>query len=67
MSTLLPDLDFLYEVAQLHIFKSVTLRGKQTHQKGLLKQDEKEDVDGGEEKCNSRSEHLEIRTRIRLA
>lgn len=41
MSTLLPDLDFLYKVAQLHIFKSVTLRGKETHQKGLLKQDEK--------------------------
>lgn len=44
-----------------------TLTGKQTHRKGLLKQDEKEDMDGKEEKGYSHFEHLEIRTRVRSA
>lgn len=45
----------------------VTLRGKQTCRKDLLKQDEKTDMDGEEEKRYSHFAHLEIRTRIRLA
>lgn len=46
---------FLYKVAQMDTWSCqiVTLRGKQTHRKGLLKQDENEDMGREEEKCYS--------------
>jgi len=67
MPTHLLDLAFLYKVAQMHMCSSqtVTLRGKQTHGKSLLKQDEKEGMDTEEEKCCSLFKHLEIRTGMR--
>lgn len=69
MPTHLPDFAFLYKITQMHTRSSqiVTLRGKQTCRKDLLKQDEKTDMDGEEEKRYSHFAHLEIRTRIRLA